>query len=128
MRTRKATVRKKEARPGWPSKSRKPSKAQLARLYETEARSVRDIAELLGCSKDMVFRSLKEYGLKARKKERRSSLRQYDIAFLEAGVREKGLRGFARALRIDKSALLRHIRIRKAINQLVLLCRLTTLM
>ena len=99
-----------------PSKGRKPSKERLERLYETETRSVREIAAFLGCSKDMVFRSLKEYEIKPRTNVRRSSLRQYDLAFLEAGIKEKGLRGFARELRVDNSTLLHHINIRKGMK------------
>lgn len=91
---------------------KKPSKNQLIKLYETEGKSVREIADLLGCSKDMIFRSLKEYGIALRSNARRSSLRRYDLEFLEEGIKAKGLRGFARELRIDKSMLLRHIRSR----------------
>jgi transposase-like protein len=104
------------AKRGRPSKGKKPKKQELISLYEEKGKSVRDIADLMDCSKDMVFRCLKEYQIKPRTNVRRSSLRQYELAYLEAGIKEKGLRGFARELRIDKSALLRHIRIRKTMN------------
>jgi hypothetical protein len=103
-------------RGGRPSIGKKPTKIELERFYEKESKSVRDIAELLGCSKDMIFRCLKEYQIKARPNARRSSLRRYDLQFLEAGIKEKGLRGFARELRIDKSTLIHHIRVRKGSN------------
>ena len=101
---------------GRPSTVKKPSKEDLRKLYEAEGRSVREIAELLRCSKDIVFRCLKEYQIKARTNARRSSLRNYDLSFLEAGIKGNGLRGFARELRIDKSTLLHHIKKRKGIS------------
>lgn len=101
---------------GRPSIGKKPSKEELTKLYEYEGRSVRDIAGKLGCSKDMVFRCLKEYQINARTNARRSSLRNYDLIFLEEGIKTKGLRGFARELRIDKSTLLHHIKMRKGIS------------
>jgi predicted transcriptional regulator len=104
---------------GRPSIGKKPTGRKLTTLYKSEGRSVRDIAELLGCSKDMVFRCLKEYQINARTNARRSTLRNYDLSFLEEGINAKGLRGFARELRIDKSALFRHIRVRKTMNYLV---------
>lgn len=101
---------------GRPPKAKRPKKEDLLRLYSTEGSSVREIAEQLGCSKDMVYRCLKEYGIKLRTNARRSSLRQYDLQVLEAGIKAKGLRGFARELRVDKSTLLHHIKIRKKLS------------
>jgi transcriptional antiterminator len=95
---------------------RKLNKDEIERIYQQDQRSIREIAEMLGCSKDMVYRCLKEYGIKLRSNARRSSLRQYDLKYLEDGVKLKGLRGFARELRVDNSTLLHHIRIRKGIN------------
>lgn len=106
----------KVASRGRPAFGKKPKRDVIIRLYENEARSVREIADLLGCSKDMVFRCLKEYQIKARTNARRSSLRQYDLKYLEEGVEKKGLRGFARELRVDNSTLLHHIRVRKEIK------------
>jgi hypothetical protein len=87
-------------------------KDEIERLYQQDQRSIRDIAEMFGCSKDIVYRCLKEYGIKLRTNARRSSLRQYDLKYLEDGVKLKGLRGFARELRVDSSTLLHHLRIR----------------
>ena len=102
-----------KGRGGRPPYKKKPSKDDLRRLYKAEDRSVREIADLLGCSKDIVFRCLKEYQIEARTNVRRSFLRQYDLANLEAGVREKGIRGLARELAIDESTLRHHLRVRK---------------
>ena len=106
----------KSGKRGRPPKGVKPDKETLVRLYVDEGKTVREIAEQLGCSKDMVFRCLKEYEIKSRTNARRSSLRQYDLGFLETGIREKGLRGFARKLKVDNSTLLHHIRTRKGKN------------
>jgi hypothetical protein len=102
-----------KGRGGRPSYKKKPLEDDLRRLYETEDRSVREIADLLGCSKDIVFRCLKEYQIKARANARRSNLRQYDLQVLEEGIKAEGLRGFARELRVDSSTLLHHVRLRK---------------
>ena len=52
--------------------SRKPEKSELKKLFIKGSWSVRDIASIIGCSKDMVFRALKEYGIEARSNKRRS--------------------------------------------------------
>lgn len=108
--------RNRQVKPGRPPSGKAPSKKILLRLYNEEGKSIRDIGEALGCSKDIVARSLRSYGIEARTKARRSSLRNYDLEFLEEGIKIKGLRGFSRELRIDKSALLRHIRARKTME------------
>jgi hypothetical protein len=100
---------------GRPAYITKPPEDDLRRLYEAESRSVRDIANLLGCSKDIVFRCLREYKITPRTNARRSFLRQYDIADLKAGVREKGIRGLAKELGIDESTLRHHLKIRKGL-------------
>lgn len=89
---------------------KKPGKDELIRLYEKEGRTIRDIADILGCSKDMVFRTMKEYGVLMRSNARRSRLIRFDIDYLESGIKEKGLRGFAKILKIDNSTLLHHIK------------------
>ncbi|HUU36993.1 MAG TPA: hypothetical protein VMW46_02170 [Candidatus Desulfaltia sp.] len=87
-----------EAKRGKPSIGEKPGKSEMKRLYIKESRSIREIAEILGCSKDMVFRSLKENGIDTRAPAKRSNLRKYKFSTLESGVKEKGLRGYAREL------------------------------
>jgi len=67
-----------------PAKGPKPSKSDLKRLYIKESRSVRNIAELLECSKDMVYRALREYGIQRRTHtEKRSQLLDYDLRTLK---------------------------------------------
>jgi len=58
---------------------RAPSKQVLLRLYAEESKSIREIGEILNCSKDTVARALKAYEIKARTKVRRSGLARLDI-------------------------------------------------
>ncbi|MCJ7565212.1 MAG: hypothetical protein MUP52_11560 [Candidatus Aminicenantes bacterium] len=52
-----------EVKRGRPPAGPPPSRADLARLYVKEGRSVRDVAAALGCSKDMIHRALNELGV-----------------------------------------------------------------
>jgi len=96
-----------------PAKGEKPTRTTLNRLYVRQARSIREIAESLGCTKDMVYRSLQEYGIKTRSNKRRSRLLNIKISTLEKEVKRKGIRGYARELGVDESTLRHHIRIRR---------------
>jgi uncharacterized protein YjcR len=96
-----------------PAVGPKPDKPTLRKLYLKQSMSVRKIAEILGCTKDMVYRALKEYGIEARTNARWSNLKKYDLKYLEDGVKQKGLRAFARELKVGNSALLQHIKARK---------------
>jgi len=51
---------------GKPASGKKPGKAELKRLYIKESKSIRKVADVLGCSKDMVYRALKECGIERR--------------------------------------------------------------
>ena len=90
----------------------KPDKTTLQRLYEKQFKSVREVAEILGCTKDMVYRALKEYGIETRSNKRRSQLKDIKSSVLEREVKRKGLRGFARELGVDESTLRHHLKIR----------------
>ena len=92
----------------------KPNKTYLKKLYINESKSIRQIAKVMGCSKDMVYRSLHEYEIQIRPNKRRSSLEKYDISLLEKEIKVKGIRGLARELRIDESTLRHHMRVRKS--------------
>ena len=95
------------------AKGQKPDKSQLQKLYVKESRSIREIADSLGCSKDMVYRTLQEYGIERRPNLRRSKLRQFSIIELEKEVKKKGIRGFSRELGIDESTLRHHLKVHK---------------
>ena len=86
----------------------------LLRLYTKEGKSIREIGEILKCSKDMVARALKAYGIEARSKASRSRLRIIELSVLEEAVKNKGIRGYARELGITEGALRHHLKVRKS--------------
>jgi len=49
---------------------KRPDKKELERLYVNEKKSVREVSKLIGCSKDKIYRLLKEYGIELRKRGR----------------------------------------------------------
>ena len=95
---------------GRPPSGKAPSKKVLLRLYNEEGKSIREIGETLNCSKDMVARVIKAYGIEARTKVRRSRLEKYDREALESTVRAKGIRGTALELGVNASTLSRFLR------------------
>jgi len=94
-----------EAKKGKPPIGKKPSKLELKKLYVNESKSIREIAEILSCSKDMVYRTLQEYGIELRPGFSRSKLRKFRLSDLEIGVKEKGIRGFAKELGVHENTL-----------------------
>ena len=98
------------AKRGKPSLGKKPSKAELKKLYIKESKSIREIAEILGCTKDMIYRALKDYGIQTREHMKKSILWEYSLELLERTIREKGIRGFARELGVNESTLRYHVK------------------
>ena len=96
-----------------PAKGDKPSRTTLSRLYVKQSKSVREIAVTLGCTKDMIYRSLKKHGIETRTNKRRSGLKDIKLSTLEIEVKSKGIRGYARELGVDESTLRHHIKIRR---------------
>ena len=95
---------------GKPSIGKKPSKSEMKKLYIKELRSIRDIAELLGCSKDMIFRALKEYDIKPRDhRDKRSQLKEYNLLFLKKEIKLKGFNKVASDLGVHNTTLRRYI-------------------
>ena len=84
---------------------KKPDKSVLKTLYVKELKSIREVAEHLCCSKDMVYRGLKEYGIQLRPGINRSRLRKHKLSVLEKGVKEKGVRAYAKELRVHENTL-----------------------
>ena len=96
-----------------PVKRPKLNEKELKQLYLKKSKSIREIADILGCSKDMVYRSLQEYAIERRTNKRRSKLIDYKLSLLEREVKSKGIRGYARELGIDESTLRHHLKIRR---------------
>ncbi len=95
---------------GKPAIGNKPDKAELRKLYIKESKSIREVAKIMGCTKDMVHRSLKSYGINTREHVKKSQLWEYSIKSLKKEIKEKGFRGFARELGINESTLRYHIK------------------
>jgi len=107
---KKATrLNEKRRSPGRPVE-RIPKKGELQRLYVDETKSIREIAGLLKCSKDKVYRALKEYGIERRTHTWAPKLSQYDLEFIREIVKKKGYRKGAQELGVDKSTLYRYMR------------------
>lgn len=96
-----------------PSISKKPTKTDLKRFYISESKSIREVAEILGCSKDMVYRTLKEYRIARRSNACRSKLRTHELITLVKGIQEKGLRGFAAELGVHENTLRHYLNVVK---------------
>jgi len=93
---------------------KKPGKAELRRLYIKESRSIREVAEAFGCSKDMVYRALKDYGIKRRDhREKRSQLKDYNFSFLKKEIRRKGYNQVASELSIHNTTFRRYMEEKK---------------
>ena len=95
---------------GRPPSGLAPSKKDLLCLYEKEGKSIREVADALRVSKDMVYRALKSYGIETREHVRKTPLWKLSKDALEMGIREKGFRGFARELGVNESTLRYHIK------------------
>lgn len=98
------------AKRGRPSTGGQPSRSDLYRLYIREGKSIREVAEALNCSKDMVARALKAYGIEARVNIKRSQLREFPREKLKAEVTKKGVRGLSRELGIHENTLRNYIK------------------
>lgn len=98
-----------EVKRGKPAKGKKPEKKELHRLYVKESKSIREVAEILRCSKDIVYRALKEYEIERRPDNKRSKLRNYDEAFLKMEVKQKGITQTAKELAVNISTLKKYI-------------------
>jgi transposase-like protein len=99
-----------QAKRGRPSIGRVPTREDLLRIYVREKKSIREVSDELGCSKDMVSRGLKAYGIKARTNIRRSGLRKYGMRALKSAAKERGIRKVARELCVNPSTLSRFLR------------------
>ena len=99
-----------EAKRGRPSLGKKPSNTELKKLYIKESKSIREVAEILDCTKDMVYRALKEYGIERRPHTWEPKLSKYDLEFIRETVKKKGYRKGAQELGVDKSTLYRYLK------------------
>ena len=104
-----AGIKAKKRGPGRPAGDR-PKKSELQRLYVQKGQSIRDVAEILGISKDRVYRALEEHGIARRSPARHSKLEKHDLAELRSWAKEKGIRELARELGINHGTLLLYLK------------------
>jgi len=97
-------------KPGRPRIHIRPRPEELRKLYLGEGKSIRAVARELGCSKDMIARSLKEHGIKRRMRTSNKKLADYSMKNLVTDVQEKGIRGLARELGVTEGAIRYHLR------------------
>lgn len=92
-----------EVKRGKPSLGKRPAKDELYRLYVKKGKSIREIAEISGCSKDMISRALKEYGIERRpgSKGKTSKLNKFKISELMLMANNKGITRAAKDLKVD---------------------------
>jgi transposase len=104
-----------EAIRGKPPIGKKPSEEELRRLYSRESKSIREIASLLECTKDMVYRALKEYGIKRRdsSKTKESVLSKYPLSYLKGKIGKNGYREAAKKLGVGSSTLYFYVKRRE---------------
>jgi len=95
---------------GRPALGKKPEKEELKRIYIKESLSLREVAEVLGCSKDMVYRTLKEYGIERHPGFKRSKLKVYKPKELRRKAKEIGASILAEELGVHVTTLRRYIK------------------
>lgn len=99
--------------PGRPAGDR-PKESELQRFYVKENRSIREVAEILGISKDKVYRALEDYGIGRRSKARKSKLERYSLEFIRGKIKKLGMGRTADSLGVSRQFLRRHLRDREA--------------
>jgi len=108
-----AGINVKKKRPGRPVGD-KPKESELQRFYVKEKRSIREVAEILGVSKDKVFRALEDYGIGRRAKARKSKLERYSLEFIRGMIKKEGMGRTADSLGVSRQFLRRYLRDRES--------------
>ena len=90
---------------GRPAIGKMPDKENLKRLYIKESKSIRQVAEVMRCSKDMVHRALREHGIEPRERLKRSKLRSHDLNWLKTEIGAKGVKQVAEELGVGVTTL-----------------------
>ena len=91
----------------------KTDKEALADLYIEKGLSIREIANRLELHADTVHYWLKKHGIETRDNAKRSKLRKYSLSTLEEGIKEHGVRGYARELGTHENTLRHNLRVRR---------------
>ena len=99
-----------DVKPGRPKIGKNPREVELQGFYTREGKSVREIAVHLGLHPDTIHYWLKKYGIKTRSMAKRSKLRKYKRSTLEKGVKEYGIRGYAKQLGVHENTLRNYLK------------------
>ncbi len=99
-----------DAKQGRPKICKKPSKVELRILYSREGKSIREVAACLGLHPDTIHYWLKKYGIETRSNIKRSELRKYKLFTLEKGIKEYGIRGYAKQLGVHENTLRNYLK------------------
>lgn len=95
---------------GRPKISKNPSKVELQRLYIKDGKSIRQIAAILGLHPDTIHYWLKKYEIRIRSRAKRSKLRKYNHSIIDKGIKEHGIRGYARKLGVHENTLRHYLK------------------
>lgn len=85
----------------------------LHKLYEEEKKSIRQIANELGCHPDTVHYWLKKHMIKTRSKTRKSQLQKIPLDEIKRKINEFGIRGYARKIGISEGTIRHHLKVRE---------------
>ena len=99
-----------DVKSGRPKIVKKPMKVELQRLYEREGKSIREVAVQLSLHPDTIHYWLKKYGIKTRNMAKRSKLRKHKRSTLEKGIKEYGIRGYAKQLGVHENTLRNYLK------------------
>lgn len=102
-----------ETKRGKPAIGKKPEKEELEKLYAKESKSIREVSEVLGCTKDMVYRCLQEYSIERRERLFKSKLKKCSFEYIEKEIRKKGFKQAASDLNVEVHTLRVHFNRRK---------------
>jgi transposase-like protein len=95
---------------GRPKYPIKPDVNTLKKLYMEQLKSIREVARELSLHPDTVHYWLKKYGIPTRTMAKRSKLLKISTSELKEGVKEKGIRGYAKELGVNASTLSRFLK------------------
>lgn len=102
---------------GRPIAKNAPSKHQLQNLYIKKILSIRQIAKVLNCSKDIVYLALIRNKIPRRPNTRKSKLWKIGVRGIRHRIKLKGLRNAAIYYGVNHSTLLHHLRIREKLEK-----------
>ena len=93
-----------------------PDKKTLKRLYEVQGWTAREVGAFFGLDHRTILYHLRRFEIPVRPRTRRSALSRYKTETLLQGIREKGLRGYAREIGVPEGTLRYYLKTLKEIG------------